>query len=791
MMTALLGSCGRSQAEQLSFLMITEVMPGNHTAVSGASGQYDDWLEITNTGAETVSLRNCYLSDDADHLMSYPLPDRELAPGEALVVYAAGAAKAADSREDRNAGAGSEEAESMLFAPFKLSRTGEEIFLTYGGEEILSRFTYENAAADTSLLPDGAETRYATPGYENTDEGYLSYLNSLKAPSGLIISEVTNNNDSFITHDGSIASDWVELYNASDKSVLLSDYYISDEYGNPEKCRLPDLTLEAGQYVLIACDDPLETYTDFVTGFTLGSDDAVYLARDGAVVDALGFHFIPKGGSCGRGASGKPGYFTEATPGQPNGEPYLMVTEEACPSEKEGVYDDISSLTVTLEGEGTIYYTLDGSRPTRNAAVYSGPITLDHTSVIRTLSVMDGKLDSPVCSYTYIINEHHTLPVLSLSVNREDLFDDDRGIYVEGNNNNYYQDWEREANLTLFEDGETVFNANCGLKMYGGESRMICPKKSFRVGFKTEYGPSSVDADLFGNGVTKFKSLVLRGGEASETTYFRTEAFARLSENMDILTQSDKYCVLYVNGEYWGIFALLERFSDRYLAEHWNVPAYTARVEKGQIEDDAAISSYVLPIIEWAAEHDLTVPENYAYIGERVDLLSLIDWTIMEAYSRNGDISYNVRYCYTTDGSYKITWALFDLDWAFYTSGDNFYGVAIERQFSVFVRKLLKNEDFRKMFVDRMAELFAEDLKDENILSIIDSYHDLLQPEVERDRHRWDYEGDVTYDDWENAVAAMKQFVTGGNIRADMIDSFKEIAPLSAEEEQMLREAIR
>ena len=49
MMTALLGSCGRSQAEQLSFLMITEVMPGNHTAVSGASGQYDDWLEITNT----------------------------------------------------------------------------------------------------------------------------------------------------------------------------------------------------------------------------------------------------------------------------------------------------------------------------------------------------------------------------------------------------------------------------------------------------------------------------------------------------------------------------------------------------------------------------------------------------------------------------------------------------------------------------------------------------------------------------------------------------------------------
>ena len=774
----ILSACGARKKEDPAVLAITEVMPGNEAAVKDDYGLYSDWLEITNTGSGTVSLKNCFLSDDADELRSFELPDRDLAPGEVLLVYAAGADKAA-----RTSGGG-------LYAPFKLSKKGERILLSYRDGTVLSEFAYENASDNVSVLPDGTETPYFTPGFENSDAGYIGYLNSLPAPEGLIISEAVNANDSMVPHDGEIFSDWVELYNASSVPVELSDYYLSDDRNDPEKSRLPGGQVAPGEYVIIHCDDPLEEYEDYVTGFTFGSDDAVFLTEGGTVRDAMCIRGIPEGCSIGRSLSGKTGYFESPSPGSVNPEPVLMVTRAADSSEPEGIYNGITSLSVALTGEGTIYYTPDGSRPTRNSNLYAGPITVDRTTVIRAMSCMDGKLDSPVRTFSYIVNENHTLPVLSLSVNESDLFDEETGIYVEGNHDNYYQDWEKHANLTLFDETGTVFNADCGLRMSGAESRRIMVKKSMRAEFRAKYGTSTVDADIFGNGITKYKDLIMRGGEDMESAIFRTEAFAALSKDLDILTQSSRFCILYVNGKYWGIFSLLERFSPYYVASHRGGEDYSAHVEHGKIEEDQEADSYVMEVLHWALEHDLAVPENYEYIADRVDLLSLIDWTIIQAYSRNGDISYNVRYCYSDDGM-KITWALFDLDWAFHTSGDSFYAVELERQYAWFMQCLMKNDDFRQMFVDRLAELFAGCLKDENMLGIIDHYHDLLEPEVRRDRERWDYSNHSDYDMWERSVQQLRDFVTDGNIREDMIESLDRVMGLTDEQKEQLRAAIQ
>ena len=778
-------ACGKKKTDPLAGLAITEVMPENTAAVQASNGGYYDWFEITNQGSEEVSLKNCFISDDIDILQSFPLSDRRLAPGEAVVFYAVGASGSAKAAAAEAKGEGN----SALFVPFKLSRRGEELILSYKDGRILSKLTYENAGENVSVLPDGTVTQQCTPGFENTDAGYLGWLNTLPAPDGLIISEVSNSNENYITHDEYICSDWVELYNASPTAVDLSEYCLSDSAKHLDKCSLPAVQIQPGGCAVIPCDDPVESYKDYVTGFTLGSSAVLYLSKDGQILDAFCVRGIPQGASAGVGTGGKPGYFLQPSPGYPNGEPVYMVCGEPVPSEPEGVYNGITSLSVAFSGGGTVYYTTDGSRPTRSSQVYSGPITVDRSMVIRAVRAEDGKLDSPVRTLSYIVNENHTLPVLSLSVNRSDLFDPETGIYVEGNNFNYFQDWEKNANLTMFDGKETLFNADCGLKMYGGESRQICVKKSFRVGFRSRYGTSHIDGDIFGDGITRHKDFILRAGEDAESTYFRTEALSKLAENMDVLTLHDRFCILYVNGEYWGIYSLLERFTPEYLEQHCGVKAYNATVEKGMIEGDAEETSYVLPIIEWAEEHDLTVQENYDYLAERLDLNSLIDWTIIQAYVRNGDISYNVRYCWSTDGL-KITYALFDLDWGFHTAGDNFYAVALPRQFSIFAQKLLKNENFRQMFVDRMAELFRTELRDEHILTVIDEYHDLIAPEVDRDRRRWEYSNHGTYDDWEESVRAMKAFAQDGNIRKDMILSFKEIAGLTPEQESELNASL-
>ena len=95
------------------------------------------------------------------------------------------------------------------------------------------------------------------------------------------------------------------------------------------------------------------------------------------------------------------------------------------------------------------------------------------------------------------------------------------------------------------------------------------------------------------------------------------------------------------------------------------------------------------------------------------------------------------------------------------------------------------------MFVDRLAELFKDCLKDENMLGIIDRYHDLLKPEVRRDRERWDYSNHSDYDMWERSVEELRDFVREQDIRADMIESLDGVMGLTEAQKEQLREAMQ
>lgn len=98
--------------------------------------------------------------------------------------------------------------------------------------------------------------------------------------SGLVINEIVAKSPD----DG---SDWIELYNAGNESVLLSDYSLMDDNGYLEKASLPDLALPPDEFIVIqAVDEAPEDGSPYVP-FKLGADDILTLYKGNRIIDTL------------------------------------------------------------------------------------------------------------------------------------------------------------------------------------------------------------------------------------------------------------------------------------------------------------------------------------------------------------------------------------------------------------------------------------------------------------------------------------------------------------------------
>ena len=243
-------------------------------------------------------------------------------------------------------------------------------------------------------------------------------------------------------------------------------------------------------------------------------------------------------------------------------------------SQKHGFYDKPFELTITdidnIVSDGSkIRYTLDGSVPTAESAIYNGPISINGTTILRTAVVGSEGLLSNVTTATYLFPDDvlhqsdapegypmewgaystiegiapadygmdqemandpviaskikeglQSIPVLSIVTDKENFFshenDEEKGgIYIftgppvgdpTGNG------WTRPVNAELFGCGHD-FSVTCGIRLHGGHGRLAekNPKHSLRLVFKKEYGEKTLKYPLFGEEEpNKFDQLVLR-----------------------------------------------------------------------------------------------------------------------------------------------------------------------------------------------------------------------------------------------------------------------------------------
>lgn len=743
-------------------VVFSEVQSDNTESVVNSAGEFCDWFELYNPADTPAVLDGYYISDEPENPMKWKLANLTIQPKSYALITCNQKEAAADE------------------APFGLSKKGGSLILTGSVNNRITEVVCPALEENFSwqLLPDGsfAVTEQITPGYENSAAGYTQYLENRKAPGPLIISEVMPANDRYLIQSDGETYDWVELKNISDAPVNLSDYAISDDSSDPRMFRLPEQTLAPGEMVVIIFSGNTDLTGRYIHApFSLNRQGfRLYVSCwENGYSDYIRVQEVPLMGTVGRvDGSRELWYFDTPTPGKENADGYSDISEDPFAQTPGGIYNDVTQLSVVLSGEGDIYYTLDGSVPTQNARLYQEPIVLTKSTTIRAFCVAEGKMPSSVVTSAYIINENHTLPVLSVTADPESMFGYG-GIYTQ-----YNQNIEIPCNLTLYEDAGS-FSVDCGIKMFG-HTGLQAPKKSFKINFRGKYGADLLTYPVYGDeGPEVYDSLIIRSGQDYPYAIFRDELFTNLCRQMSdsVLAQRDKFCILYINGEYRGIYCLKEAFSEFFYASNRGVTEESVEM----VQAPVYMNTDVYRFMSYLGTHDMTNPENYEYACTVFNMESLIDWMIIQGYSTNGDVQQNLRYFRSTDNGNTYEMAFYDLDWAFYYHlpfTDILSNDRSDWQHLLITRRLIKNPTFRKLFLERLSYHMENTLSVENVIATIDYYEQLLEPEVARERAYWG----GTVRGWKGEVNFLRSFITQRDHMADIVYRLVRYIGLTQEE---------
>lgn len=680
-----------------------------------------NWVELFNASDNPVDLSDYALTDDVQNPGKAPLPKRILQPGEYYVYLCGGA------------------------SPLQLTKDSTAVYLTKGEGREADRMVIEPLDKDQSMTPEGV-SETPSPGYPNTPGGVNAFLFDRE---GLLINEVLSSNSAILPQKGKY-SDLIELRNATDETILLSDYWITDKVSQPDLLQLPDETLEPGQcYTLILNGE---------AGEKLGVDkDGEYLmvvrASDGKISDSLKIPALRTNISYGR-SDGELLYFEQPTFGESNGAGFRRISDPPAANVPSGVYTD--PVSVELTGGGIVYYTTDGSAPTEQSALYDGqPIVLRKTGTIRALCREPDALVSDEGTYTYFVDiPDYELPVLSVTVD-PDAFFGRNGVWKT------LQKTELAAHTSYFKDGKEEFSVGCGVRLFGLGS-ILYDKKSIQLKFKARYGCSKLKYDVFEDGeITSFDSLVVRSGGQGMWRFIINDefvsSFIRDSGNMpSLLSQKYRPVNLYINGEYMGLYHFREKIDEEFLEDHTGYDDDSMSVVFRMTENERGSDCGELKeLLSFVEQSNLSDPDNYRYLEAHFDMENIIDYFLVRIWSGDLD-TLNVRMYRSSEGDGRWRFILYDLDRSYHynrAAVDVYLGdkPVRERPFSGILNRLLANDAFYELFCERLEFHVRETFDPEKAAAHLRAMMEVVDHDMHFEIDRWkgvmaDYP--KSYDDW-------------------------------------------
>lgn len=740
---------------------ISEVLRKNRFGITDEDGDRYEWVELHNYSDTAVSLRGYYLSDNSSKPDKWALPDITLGADEYIIIFLSG--------KDRT--------EGEKHASFGLSSADEGIFLSnYNGMRVDGLLIPADIHSDVSMgRGDDGGIRYfaqPTPGQANTTVGFTEYMGvGGFNPSSVYISETCA-----VQQPRSGRMDWVEFYNGSSEEMNLAGWHISDDDEELYKYELSYITVPAGGYAVLNCSDSILHSAPSVAPFSLspGGETLILTNPDGVVVDVFETGANKLGITSGRiiGSSDRV-YFTTPTMGAKNPDTcYLSYASAPMFSETEMYHETAFSLELTCRNEdGVIRYTLDGSKPTANSEVYTGPIIISENTVIRAATFVPGVMESDVSTYTYIFDERHQLPVVCLAINKADFAE----VYAVSRP--FVPVVERECFMQYFDEtGRLGVESAAGVRVSGASTRAY-RQKSLGLYFRGGYGKNEITYPFFGNDYVKtFGSLVLRNaGQDSLVARIRDSFTSTAVLDMNIDASAAQFVAVYINGEYYGLYDLKENMNEDYLVSHYGVDGDTANIIKRNTMELEGSNADFLRVRAFAAHFDefggnsYVIPmtdDRYEQFRQWVDVESIMDYLIARSYFPDSDM-FNQKYWRTTDYAIKWRAVFFDSDFAMRSAQGNvlvhYLNVAgvpsadgSLSQMDLFCG-LNSNAQWRHDFIVRYIYVMKYYLNNDRLLPLYDSMVAKMDTEIDRQIARWGMP--ASRSGWEQEIAKLRQML--------------------------------
>jgi hypothetical protein len=451
--------------------------------------------------------------------------------------------------------------------------------------------------------------------------------------------------------------------------------------------------------------------------------------------------------------------------------------------------------------EPNIYSDLDEDENSpisvsRGTGYKKPPFLVEKGMVVRAVTKNDqgfGKVvDRSYFITTGQLAQYERFPVVSLVTNPDNLFDPDKGIYVTGtqfinwknspnynpgksvwdtdNICNYFcsgSEWEREASLTIFEGGKVTVEQTVGIRIKGSSTRNM-QQKNFNIYAKKKYGNNKIKTstlfkdnyDINGNKITEYDSICLRG--ISDEARTRDQFSLRLIKDREFqTTYANRNGVLFLNGEFWGMYAITEKFSDEFFASHYGIPKKDVVYIKEQEIKEGTQEDYdnLVNFIRLYANKDLRDAKNYEDVCNMIDIDSLIDHYATNLYiatfdwpnrnfglwKNNGNKIDGNKY---SDGKWRFM--TYDLDYSIGKTFSDFGGVEgyqydmfrhVDRASNVpptnlFVA-LLRNEEFKKKFANVYEEYANNIMNLDKVNPLIEEFSGDVTELISYSQSRW------------------------------------------------------
>ena len=556
----------------------------------------------------------------------------------------------------------------------------------------------------------------------------------------IFINEVRSWDTSAI-REGYYGSDYIELYNASNEDISLNGWYISDDSADLKKCRLYDVTVAAKGFVLLYANE--KNNSGVSLNFKLNpAGERIYLSDEqGNLVDSV---YVPKqdfGTVYARATDGAKTWSVkeETTDFSNNDAKVLPVKKLEGPafSHVSGFYEEPFVLELTAGKNEKIYYTLDGSKPTKDSAIYEDGIYIENISeqpnvcgmaqkvvtdwqdympnpgpvdkavIVRAVAMDDKNQKSETVTHTYFVNEeqYKEINVLSIAADYEDLFGA-KGIFATGEEYdaaylsgemtesitpNFLMSgrkWEVPGNVQFLENGNEMLNQEAGIRTQGASTR-FAPKKRMSLFAREEYSGSQ-----YFEGLTFDEK---KNHSFSLNSSIANIALPELVKDRNVSVQDAKETVAFLNGEYWYHTYMLEKYNKYYLEEHYGVNKENVIIIKNEEISEGPDNAYDIygEMLGYVANTDMSVPENYEKLEQMADMQSYIDYICANVYLNNMDVSETKNYLLwrtiasegTEKGDGRWRWMIYDTDCLEWMDRTN-YGVLEKAEVNSFAKTM-------------------------------------------------------------------------------------------------------